>query len=1460
MIKSFLTLFLVFSFIFSFSQSNWVEEMQDPNVNFYDVKNSFDSYWQNREIEKGKGWKQFKRWEHFIEPRVYPSGNRTQLGNTFTEYQNYISTLPQERSLSGQWNYIGNNFVPVAGGAGRISCITFHPNDNNIIFAGTPAGGLWKTTNGGSTWSTNTDQLASLGISSVLIHPTNPDIMYLGTGDGDASDTYSVGVLKSNDGGNTFQTTGLNFNYQSGITIRKLLMDPIDPNIILAATNIGIYKTADGGDNWTQVISVGTYDLEYKPGNSQMVYASTNGKFWLSIDGGDTFNQITNGLPTGGMTRIAIGVTVDDDEYVYLLAGGSDQGLSGIFRSTDSGNSFTQQCISPNLLGWETDGSDTGGQAWYDLAILVSPVNKNLLWTGGVNVWKSTNGGVDWELESHWYGGGGAPYVHADVHAMEFVPGTSNTFLIGCDGGIFKTTNTGNSFSDLSNGLKIAQIYKMAQSVDDPLKMISGWQDNGTNLKTAVGYRRVMGGDGMDCAMDYTNDDIMYGEYYYGRIYKSTDNGFNFNMIVNSDDSVVSVHESGEWVTPFILHPTDPNTILVGKTNVYRSIDGGLNWNTIGGSVAGGSGMIIGLAYSYSDPNYIYAIKRNRVFVCSDGNTFVNMTSNLPASPSISNVTVDPNNPLRAWVTFSGFNSSTKVYYTNNGGSTWTNYSTGIPNVPVNCIVYENGSNDGLYVGTDMGVFYRSASHSSWQFFSNGLPNTIVSDLEIYYATGKLRASTYGRGIWESDLFTNVENDASISEVKIPNGNVCNSSFSPVINLKNEGDNNLTSVDIIYTIDASTPVNFHWTGLLHPYQEITITLPVNSTSSTSHIFEIYTANPNGTVDGNLLNDTLQTNYTIVNGGNNVTFSITPDCFGEEISWEIINASSQVVYSVAEGFYSGNTIDPSTGGITITKEICLEAGCYDFIIEDAEGNGLNGTDAGCSNNGTYSMMDQIGDVLFVDPTTDGDFGNSETHPFCVTSVYASDFSAVPTQLCSGGDVQFYDLSTATTTDWLWTFTGGNPATSSLQNPIINYAVAGTYEVTLQTSNGVDSHSKTITGYITVYDSPMASVVFDSIVCFGECNANIDLILSGGTSPLNFNWSNASAEEDLENICAGNYSVMIMDDNGCKDSSDVIIYSPSEIVLSLTANQATCGMNDGSISSSVVGGIPPYELQWSNSEITSSISNLSIGAYTLSVVDENDCMVSQNAFISNPNAPNLIANGINESCAGECDGTLQSYFDGGTGILNLNWDNAMGSSDTISMVCPGTYIATVIDQNLCENRDTVIIENGTIYPIANFNISNDTVGIGQTVNFVNLSSNANQHEWSFGDGDSAFFSSTNHAYDTVGTYMVVLTSCKNNCCDSDTGYVYVMDFSSVSENLKNNWVKIYPNPTEDLIYVQLLQGTFDSRIKMYDNNGRLILEKNSKDKITSLDISNFSRGIYIIEINCYDTILRYKVVKK
>ncbi|MCE3260716.1 MAG: hypothetical protein K0S12_2357, partial [Bacteroidetes bacterium] len=458
--KSFLFSCSLLAATFCVNAQEWVDLMQKPDANLYQIQDKFEKYWQDKDkSEKGKGYKAFKRWENFAEPRVYPSGNISLLnltGKNYEEwYKNYsanqnntagklISSSPQQLA-STTWTAIGP-MGPMSGSAGgqflksgRINFITVHPTNTLTLFIGAPAGGLWKSTNGGTTWTTNTDNLTVTGCSDLAIDPLNPNNMFLAMGDGDAGDTRSIGVLKSTDGGNTWATTGLTNPVTNNFLIRRLIINPVNPQIVLAATNGGIYRTINGGTNWTQVSTSNCYDLEFKPGDPNTVYAAGS-SFRISTNGGASFTQVTNGIPTTGVGRMAIAVTPADPAYVYVLASSSSSsGFLGFYRSTASGTVFATMPTTLNLLGWSSTGSDTGGQGWYDLCIACSPLNKDEVVTGGVNVWRTTNGGSSWAIYGHWTGSG-APFTHADHHDLEYAP--DGTLFNTNDGTVYKRTGT----------------------------------------------------------------------------------------------------------------------------------------------------------------------------------------------------------------------------------------------------------------------------------------------------------------------------------------------------------------------------------------------------------------------------------------------------------------------------------------------------------------------------------------------------------------------------------------------------------------------------------------------------------------------------------------------------------------------------------------------------------------------------------------------------------------------------------------------------------------------------------------------------------------------------------------------------------------------------------------------------------------------------------------------------------
>lgn len=759
----------------SFAQTNWIELMKDPTSNFYDVQNAFNQYYEGYVLTHGKeakeengilkkkehesefevpGFEQFKRWENFMEPRVSPIGERFNPSIAYQEYMTKVKPMLNQ-TRSSTWSLIGpTTQIPNTGGAGRISFIRFMPGNNNIIFAGAPAGGLWKSIDGGANWTTNTDDLAVIGCSDLAIDPSNTSIMYLATGDRDAGDTYSIGVLKSIDGGSTWNTTGLSFTVNNGISVGRILINPISPSTLIAATSSGIYRTTNSGTNWSQVVTSGNfYDAEFKPGDPNIVYASSN-SFYKSSNGGQSFSLINSGI-SNTSNRMAIAVTVADPTLVYAVtANNSDYGLEGFYKSSNSGTSFTLMNSTYDILGFNTNGTGGGGQGWYDLSIDASPTSSTTVVVGGINTFKTSNGGTSWSI--HGAGYGSNAQIHPDVHEVVFAPGTSICY-IGCDGGVFKTTNNGSSFSDLSDGLQIAQSYRLSCAATNANITMSGWQDNGTNRCNAGAWDEVLGGDGMETIISWASSQTMYGELYYGEIYKSTNGGNSFsnNPIVASGGTAGTEDEDGDWVTPYIQSPTTSATLYVGKTKVYKSTNSGSSWTALG-AVTAGNGKIKALAATAANASYLYVAKKDRFFVSTNGGTsFTDRTAGIPvASAAITYIAVSNTDANKVWVSLSGYSAANKVMYSSDAGQTWANITTGLPNVPTNCIVYVNGSSaKSLYCGTDIGVFYRDDNTGTWIPYDDGLPNVVVDELEIQYSASKLRAATYGRGIWEVDLY-----------------------------------------------------------------------------------------------------------------------------------------------------------------------------------------------------------------------------------------------------------------------------------------------------------------------------------------------------------------------------------------------------------------------------------------------------------------------------------------------------------------------------------------------------------------------------------------------------------------------------------------------------------------------------------------------------------------------------------
>ncbi len=798
--KFYLPIILIIFFSSSFAQQqipavkiNQLNKVSPKNFN--QIQKDMKDYWDSRNTKGGTfdedgedggapGWSLYKRWEYYWEQRININTGEFPKTNSVIEYEKYKASKNALRktAYNESWTNLGTNSSNGGyAGIGRINCIAFDPTDSLTFWVGSPSGGIWKTTDGGSTWAIlNNDQLV-LGVSAIAVPSdyATSNTIYIATGDRDLgslwslsgqqgafADNVSIGVLRSTDGGTTWETTGLNFSKNLGKIIYSLRIDPTDNSILFAATTDGIYKSTDGGTSWNLKTSNVWGNIEFKPGDHNIMYASSNpyhGSYInRSTDNGNTWSY--SSIDTGGY-RSEIAVSANDPTVVYFLAANSAGGVDGIYKSTNSGVSFTKvNSANPSgMLGYYTDGSGgSSGQGWYDLCVAADPSNVNTVFIGGITTWKSTDGGVTFKAINNWtssaaYNKSHIAVVHADKHVLAYQ--NSSTLFEGCDGGIYKTTNGGTSYTDLTNGMVISQIYRISVSQTSASEVLNGLQDNGSKLYNAGFWSDVTGGDGTECIIDYSNSNYMYAAYVQGTIYRSTNGGSdNFPTTISVNipaGQPAGKSPTGAWVTPYIIDPNNTSTLYAGYDKVWKTTDRGNTWTSISQQLSP-TVKLRSLAIAPSNSSDLYTADQSNMWKTTDGGTSNWSSITLPSiSNYITFIAVKNTDPNTLWITLGGYTDGSKVFESTDGGSTWTNISTGLPNLPIMCIAYYKTATDRdvLFVGTDVGVYVKDGANT-WVAFNTGLPNVVVSDLDIHYtgSTNELIAGTYGRGLWETAI------------------------------------------------------------------------------------------------------------------------------------------------------------------------------------------------------------------------------------------------------------------------------------------------------------------------------------------------------------------------------------------------------------------------------------------------------------------------------------------------------------------------------------------------------------------------------------------------------------------------------------------------------------------------------------------------------------------------------------
>ncbi|MFL5762958.1 MAG: T9SS type A sorting domain-containing protein [Bacteroidia bacterium] len=795
-------LVLLFFFFHQSYAQRFIRRQPEKKLTFVEMQRQFDEFARTHDLKKTRHWKYYKRWENDMQ---YKTDGHGELADPAIYIGEAVKAASQKSAVpsssafsSAAWSPFGPYFLPgnltgyMQNGIGRINCIAFHPTDPNTYFCGVAQGGLWKTTNDGASWTPLTDNLPIERISDIVIDPANTNTMYISVCDFEYIDValnidgrkrnthYGLGVYKTTDGGLSWNPTGLSFLLTDGDAslIRKVLINPTNSNNLVACGVSGMYTSSNAGTTWTKVLDSLCWDLVQDPVNPNTIYATSG---WLAGSGrgyaaiykstnfGASWTMLPTGIPgTGVVQRIKLAIAPSDNNYIYAMTVDDQEGGYGIYKSTNAGASWTYINPGANLLEGG-DGSSPGGQGTYDLGFTVNRTNKNIVYVGGVNIWASTDGANTFDPVSHWtlyYG----PTIHGDIHFIETNPLSGDVFVCS-DGGLYKTSTITSqtwaaagsgspwptNWTTVSDGMNITSFYRLSSSRNATGRLVAGAQDNATFYYDGTSWNTIFGGDGMDNYLDPVDDMVVIGASQYGNFYVSNDGG------VTDVGATVNVNsEAGEWTSPIVADYNNYGTLYAGFTNVNKSTDGGFTWSALTPLPSNGinDNETCALAVANSNSNVVYAARRIRfefnspsgMYYSNDaGTSWTEVTAGLPDTLYFTSIDVDQLSASKAYVSLSGFEAGEKVYRTTDAGATWQNISYNLPNIPVNCIKTIPGYNK-VMAATDLGVYMLDETSNTWISQSAGLPNVIVTDIEFNSVLNKAYISTFGRGIWETNL------------------------------------------------------------------------------------------------------------------------------------------------------------------------------------------------------------------------------------------------------------------------------------------------------------------------------------------------------------------------------------------------------------------------------------------------------------------------------------------------------------------------------------------------------------------------------------------------------------------------------------------------------------------------------------------------------------------------------------
>lgn len=741
-------------------------------------KKSGETIEEKSKDRKASGAMESMQW--ISEVRAYPEADipKDKFYKAFEYSRDELQALNQKDGL-GEWRSMGPNNI-----GGRSLCLAVHPVDTNIIFMGSASGGLWKSTTGGigaSAWSLVNTGFPSSAVSSIAIDSSNPNVMYIGTGENygyqysengvDVRVTrgmYGIGILKTTNAGQSWSKS-LDWSYNSKSGIWNVIINSKNSNVLYASTSEGVYRSNDAGGSWSQVLNVRmVMDLELNQTDTSTLFASvgnlTNNVplaekgIFRSTNGGANWTKLSGGLPANWSGKATLELYKGNMNFVYASIP-NDFSYVGYFKSTNAGNNWTQFSTAVPI----------GNQGWYNNGHIVKSNDPNTILVGTINVEKSVNGGSSFTTKSDWSAWiegptpAGEPegppnFVHADVHYYTENPKDPEKIYVITDGGLYRSNNYGEDFFSCNGSYVTTQFYaSFANSFQDSVFCLGGMQDNRSAFfEGTSSWYKTFYGDGMSCAINSQNDNTCYTEYVSGAINKSTDRGVSW-FGINPPGSGNGNNYC--FVAPFILCRSNPQVMYVGGLSVYKSTVGGGSWQGPYGTGVFGGSRILSMAGSSTGVDTLYCGNTaGKIFrSVNAGLNWTNITSAAMPVRYATDMHVSDRNSAEAFVTFGGFGSP-HVYRTTDAGSTWSDITGNLPDVPCHSIINDPVYQQNIYVGNDLGVYVTTNGGISWNEYMTGMPYSLIFDLSIVYPNRSIRAATHGNGIYERKLLQNPVN------------------------------------------------------------------------------------------------------------------------------------------------------------------------------------------------------------------------------------------------------------------------------------------------------------------------------------------------------------------------------------------------------------------------------------------------------------------------------------------------------------------------------------------------------------------------------------------------------------------------------------------------------------------------------------------------------------------------------